>query len=101
MKDVIIIGAGITGLATAHHLKKAGKDFLVLEVDTKDLEGYQLKTLYYQQIIGIREFRHSISGNKSLLFYPNQNRTSLGDLLKKGLTQKYVVLFQCLNLIMI
>ena len=31
MKDAIIIGAGITGLATAHHLKKSGKDFLVLE----------------------------------------------------------------------
>jgi len=32
MKDAIIIGAGITGLATAHHLKKkAGFDFLVLE----------------------------------------------------------------------
>ena len=31
MKDVIIIGAGITGLTAAHHLKKAGSDFLVLE----------------------------------------------------------------------
>jgi oxygen-dependent protoporphyrinogen oxidase len=31
MKDVIIIGAGITGLTTSHHLKKAGKDILVLE----------------------------------------------------------------------
>ena len=35
MKDVIVIGAGITGLATAHHLKKAGKDFLVLEQSDK------------------------------------------------------------------
>jgi len=31
MKDVIIIGAGITGLATAHHLKKSGSNFMVLE----------------------------------------------------------------------
>lgn len=31
MKNVIIIGAGITGLATAHHLQKAGSNFLVLE----------------------------------------------------------------------
>lgn len=35
MKDVIIIGAGITGLATAHHLKKTGKDFLLLEQSDK------------------------------------------------------------------
>lgn len=35
MKDVIIIGAGITGLATAHHLKKAGIDFSILEQSDK------------------------------------------------------------------
>lgn len=43
MKDVIIIGAGITGLATAHHLKKAGKDFLVLE--QTDRVGGVIKTV--------------------------------------------------------
>lgn len=31
MKDVVILGAGITGLTTAHHLKKKGLDFLILE----------------------------------------------------------------------
>jgi len=31
MKDVVILGAGITGLATAHHLKKKGLDFILLE----------------------------------------------------------------------
>ncbi len=31
MKDVVILGAGITGMATAHHLKKKGLDFVVLE----------------------------------------------------------------------
>jgi oxygen-dependent protoporphyrinogen oxidase len=31
MKEVIIIGTGITGLATAHHLKKKGIDFLMLD----------------------------------------------------------------------
>ncbi|MEI8204371.1 MAG: protoporphyrinogen oxidase, partial [Bacteroidota bacterium] len=35
MKDVIIIGAGITGLATAHHLKKSNIDFIVLEQSDK------------------------------------------------------------------
>ena len=43
MKDVIIIGAGITGLATAHHMKKAGKDFLVLE--QSDQVGGVIKTI--------------------------------------------------------
>ncbi len=31
MKDVVIIGAGITGLTTAHHLKKQGVNFCILE----------------------------------------------------------------------
>ncbi len=35
MKDVLIIGAGITGLATAHHLKKSNIDFTVLEQSDK------------------------------------------------------------------
>lgn len=64
------------------------KDFIVLEVDTKELETYQLKSLYYQQILGIREFRHSISGERSILFYPNQNRKNLADHLARGLTRK-------------
>ena len=29
--DIVIIGAGLTGLTTAHHLNKAGKKFIVLE----------------------------------------------------------------------
>ena len=31
MKDVVILGAGITALTTAHHLKKRGIDFLMLD----------------------------------------------------------------------
>jgi len=31
MKDVVILGAGITGLTTAHHLKKQGVNFCILE----------------------------------------------------------------------
>lgn len=31
MKDVVILGAGLTGLTTAHHLKKNGLDFCILE----------------------------------------------------------------------
>ncbi len=36
-KDIIIIGAGLTGLTAAHHLNKAGVDFHVLE--KKDRPG--------------------------------------------------------------
>ncbi len=31
MKDVVILGAGLTGLTTAHHLNKKGLDFCILE----------------------------------------------------------------------
>jgi len=31
MKDIVILGAGITGLTTAHHLKKGGLDFVLLD----------------------------------------------------------------------
>jgi len=31
MKDVVILGAGLTGLTTAHHLKKKGVDLCLLE----------------------------------------------------------------------
>jgi len=35
MKDVVILGAGLTALTTAHHLKKSGMDFLMLEKATR------------------------------------------------------------------
>jgi len=48
MKDVVIIGAGITGLSTAHHLKKNNSNFIVLEqknriggvINTVNEKGY-------------------------------------------------------------
>ncbi|MDP4267808.1 MAG: protoporphyrinogen oxidase [Bacteroidota bacterium] len=41
-KDIIIIGGGITGLTIAYYLKKAGKDFLLLE--KQDRVGGVIKT---------------------------------------------------------
>jgi len=33
--DVVVIGAGLTGLTTAHYLKKANKNFIVLEKENR------------------------------------------------------------------
>ena len=35
MKDVVILGAGLTGLTTAHHLKKKGVAFCLLEKESR------------------------------------------------------------------
>ena len=48
MKDVVILGAGLTALTTAHHLKKSGLDFLMLDkaprvggvINTVNEKGY-------------------------------------------------------------
>ncbi len=51
MIDVVIIGAGISGLSTAYNLKKAGKNILLLEssdlaggvIQTNDIEGFLIE----------------------------------------------------------
>src|SRR5512133_3474478 len=35
MKDVVILGAGLTGMVTAHHLNKRGLDFLLVEMASR------------------------------------------------------------------
>ena len=65
---VIVIGAGISGLATAYYIKKAGHDVLVLEksqrtggcIDTVQENGYQIET-------GPNSFRSSATDLISLL----------------------------------
>ena len=47
MEDVIIIGAGLSGLSTAYQLKKAGINFKVLEAQNR--LGGRIKTVYGQQ----------------------------------------------------
>ena len=41
-RDIVVIGAGLTGLATAFNLKRKGRDVLVLE--KKDRIGGQIRT---------------------------------------------------------
>ena len=41
-KDIIVIGAGLTGLTTAFHAKRQGKDVLVIERD--DVPGGQMRS---------------------------------------------------------
>ena len=63
MKNVIIIGAGITGLATAHHIHKAGSNFLVLEqsdrvggvINTNKEKGYMYEEGPNSGVIGNEE----------------------------------------------
>ena len=43
MKEVVILGAGLTALTTAHHLKKSGVDFVIL--DQADRAGGVINTI--------------------------------------------------------
>ncbi|MEI6695688.1 MAG: protoporphyrinogen oxidase [Bacteroidota bacterium] len=65
MKDVIIIGAGITGLATAHHLKKRGIDFLVLE--QSDKVGGVIKTVHEKGYIYEEGPNSGVIGNEEVI----------------------------------
>ena len=65
MKDVIIIGGGITGLATAHHLKKRGIDFLVLE--QSDKVGGVIKTVHEKGYIYEEGPNSGVIGNEEVI----------------------------------
>jgi oxygen-dependent protoporphyrinogen oxidase len=62
-KDTIIIGAGLTGLTTAHYLNKAGADFMVLEqsdtyggvIQTKKENGFIYETGPNTGVLGTPE----------------------------------------------
>jgi oxygen-dependent protoporphyrinogen oxidase len=65
MKDVIIIGAGITGLATAHHLKKNGSDFLILE--RSDKVGGVINTVHENGYIFEEGPNSGVIGNEEVI----------------------------------
>lgn len=44
--DIVVIGAGLTGLSTAHHLKKLGREAIILERENR--VGGQVRTLTEQ-----------------------------------------------------
>ncbi|MBI2604984.1 MAG: FAD-dependent oxidoreductase [Deltaproteobacteria bacterium] len=48
--DVVIIGAGLSGLATAYNLKKAGISYHILELTPRI--GGRVRTVYYQRADG-------------------------------------------------
>ena len=41
-RDIVVIGAGLTGLTTAYHLRKQGRDVLVIEKENRI--GGQIRT---------------------------------------------------------
>ena len=53
MRDAVILGSGITGLATAHHLRKLEKDCVVL--DQADHTGGVIHSVYQLSLIHISE----------------------------------------------
>ena len=61
-KETIIIGAGLTGLTTAFHLKRRGKDFQILECS--DRTGGQIQT-YNKD-----EFTFETGPNTGVISYP-------------------------------
>lgn len=65
MKDVIILGAGITGLATAHHLRKKGMNFLVL--DQADRTGGVIHSVSENDFIYEEGPNSGIIGNVEVL----------------------------------
>ena len=56
--------------------------FIVVECLTDLIEMYQMKTFYYQKIVGIRDFRYSMSQEKSFLYYENKSVISLSEYLQ-------------------
>src|SRR5690242_3587976 len=45
--DVVIVGAGLSGLATAYHLQKAGLTYEILEIAPRP--GGRVRTVTYQR----------------------------------------------------
>lgn len=56
--------------------------FIVVECMTDLIEMYQMKTFYYQKIPGIRDFRYSMSQEKSFLYYENKSVVSFSEYLQ-------------------
>jgi len=65
MRDVVILGAGITGLTTAFHLKKRGKDCVVL--DQADHTGGVIRSVYQDGFLYEEGPNSGVVGNIEVL----------------------------------
>ena len=65
MKDVVILGAGLTALTTAHHLKKSGVDFVLLE--KADRVGGVINTITDQGYVYEEGPNSGVFGNVEVL----------------------------------
>lgn len=65
MRDTIILGSGITGLATAYHLKKRGKDCVVL--DQADHAGGVIRSVYQEGFLYEEGPNSGVIGNIEVL----------------------------------
>ena len=65
MRDAVILGSGITGLATAYHLRKQEKDCVVL--DQADQPGGVIRSVYQDGFLYEEGPNSGVIGNIEVL----------------------------------
>jgi hypothetical protein len=62
--------------------------FIVVECQTEDIEMFQVKMFYYQEVPGLYPFRFSMSQHKSYMYYKYNHGLSFQEVVNQGITIK-------------
>jgi len=89
MKDTIVIGAGLTGLTTAFYLKKAGKDFIVLEQNNR--VGGVIKTIQKDGFIFEEGPNTGVIGNEFVVELFDELRTCNIEIANNVAKKRYIL----------
>jgi oxygen-dependent protoporphyrinogen oxidase len=89
MKNTIVIGAGLTGLTTAFYLKKAGKDFIVLEQN--DRVGGVIKTMHKDGFTFEEGPNTGVIGNESVVALFDELRTCEIEIASDVAKKRYIL----------
>src|ERR1035437_8138836 len=89
MKNTIVIGAGLTGLTTAFYLKKAGKDFIVLEQN--DRVGGVIKTRHKDGFTFEEGPNTGVIGNESVVSLFDELRTCEIEIASDVAKKRYIL----------